>query len=191
MIKIDGNYSDYREDNDEKYPYGKAVAATTPKSTDGTPWRKDFFNDLIGSRQAIFIKAFGKTNRKPSAAPDNAETSDMLDAIMQIIHDCFSSRLFCVEINGTETVISWSTLGVEYDTEKQYAAVVTPAGNYEEFLPFGTECKTDGLHIYPRRLVDGKIIAGTRRKKWGVRKWGVGKWGEFDTMRVNLQFAEI
>ena len=29
MIKIDGNYTDFRDDTDEKYPYGKAVAAST------------------------------------------------------------------------------------------------------------------------------------------------------------------
>lgn len=191
MIKIDGNYTDYREDGDEKYPYGKAVAASTPKSTDGTPWRKEWFNDLHGSRQAIFIKAFGKTGRKPSNTPDNAENSDLLDALLQIIQDSFSSRIFSLEISGEDAVVSWTDLGVEYDAEKTYSAIVTPAGNYEEFLPFGTECKADGLHIYPRRLINGKIAAGTRRKKWGIKKWGVDKWGDFDAMRVNLQFEEI
>ena len=190
MIKIDANYTDYRDDSDVKYPFGKAVSASTPNSTDGTPWRKELFNDLHGARQAIFKKAFGNA-RQPTNTPDNAENSDTLDAILQLIQDAFSSRLFSVEISGTETVVSWETLGISYNAEKTYAAVVTPNGNYEEFLPFGTECQNDGLHIYPRRLVNGKVVAGTRHKKWGTRKWGIGKWNDYDTMRVNLQFQEI
>ena len=191
MIKIDGNYTDFRDDTDEKYPYGKAVAASTPNSTDGTPWRVMLFNDLHGARQAIFKKAFGSTERTPSNQPDNIENSDLLDALLKIISDAFSSRLFSVEISGTDAVIPWGDIGIDYDAEKTYAAIVTPAGNYEEFLPFGTECKSDGLHIYPRRLINGKIVSGTRHKKWGTRKWGVGKWNDYDSMKVNLQFAEV
>ena len=183
MIKIDGNYTDFRDDTDAKYPYGKAVAASTPNSTDGTPWRAMLFNDLHGARQAIFKKAFNGT--------DNIENSDLLDAILKIISDAFSSRLFSVEISGTDAVIPWDDIGVDYGAEKTYVAIVTPAGNYEEFLPFGTECKADGLHIYPRRLINGKVVPGTRHKKWGTRKWGIGKWNDYDSMRVNLQFAEV
>lgn len=175
MIKIDGNYTDFRDDTDAKYPYGKAVAASTPNSTDGTPWRVMLFNDLHGARQAIFKKAFNGTERTPSNQPDNIENSDLLDALLKIISDAFSSRLFNVEISGTDAVIPWGDIGIDYDAEKTYAAIATPAGNYEEFLPFGTECKSDGLHIYPRRLINGKIVSGTRHKKWGTRKWGVGK----------------
>ena len=119
------------------------------------------------------------------------EESDILDAILQLIQNAFSSRLFSFEISGTDALIPWNDLNIEYDAEKNYAAIVTPAGNYEEFLPFGTECKSDGLHIYPHRLINGKIVSGTRHKKWGKRKWGVGKWNDYDSMKVNLQFAEV
>lgn len=190
MIKIDANYTDYRDDTDEKYPFGKAVAASTPNSTDGTPWRKELFNDLHGARTAIFKKAFGNT-RQPTNTPDNTENSDLLDAILQLIQDAFSSRIFSVEVTGEETVVSWETLGVSFDASKTYAVIATPAGNYEEFLPFGTECKNDGVHIYPRRLINGKIVSGTRHKKWGTRKWGIGKWNDYEAMHVNLQFQEI
>ena len=90
MIKIDGNYTDFRDDTDEKYPYGKAVAASTPNSTDGTPWRVMLFNDLHGARQAIFKKAFNGTARTPSNKQDNIEESDILDAILQLIQNAFS-----------------------------------------------------------------------------------------------------
>ncbi len=190
MIRIDGSYTDFRDDTDEKYPFGKAVAASTPNSTDGTPWRKEMFNDLHGARTAIFKKAFGN-RRQPTNTPDNMENSDTLDALLKIISDAFSSRLFSFEISGTDAVIQWADIGIDYDAGKTYSAIVTPAGNYEEFLPFGTECKADGLHIYPRRLINGKIVAGTRHKKWGTRKWGTGKWNGYDSMRVSLQFAEV
>ncbi|MBO7583080.1 MAG: hypothetical protein J6T20_04760 [Treponema sp.] len=190
MLKIDANYTDYRDDTDPDYPFGKAIPASTTDSTDGTPWLDKMFNDLHGARTAIFKKAFGNT-RQPLNIPDNIENSDTLDAILKLIQDAFSLRLFSVEISGTETVVNWETLGVSYDPEKRYAAIATPLGNYEEFLPFGTECKNDGLHIYPRRLINGKIVPGTRHKKWGTRKWGIGKWNDYDTMRVNLQFQEI
>lgn len=190
MLKIDANYTDYRDDSDPDFPFGKAVSASSPGSTDGTPWRALWFNDLLGARTAIFKKAFGN-DRQPSNIPDNLDASDMLDAILQLIQDALASRMFSLEISGVEYVVSWGTLSVNYDPLKTYAAIVTPVGNYEEFLPFGTECKSDGLHIYPRRLINGKIVPGTRHIKWGVRKWGVGKWGEFDTMKVNLQFAEV
>lgn len=191
MIKIDANYTDYRDDRDPLYPYGKAISSSTPGSTDGTPWLETFFNDLIGTRQAIFVKAFKNTDRHPSNTADNIESSDIVDALLKIIQDSFSSKLFVFEISGTDAVIPWDDIGINFDAEKNYAAIVTPSGNYEEFLPFGTECKSDGLHIYPRRLIDGKIIPGTRHVKWGTRKWGVGKWNDYDTMKVNLQIQEI
>ena len=150
-----------------------------------------FFNDLHGARQAIFKKAFGGTTRNPSNQPDNVENSDLLDALLKIIGDAFSSRFFSFEISGEDAVISWGDIGIDYDATKTYAAIVTPAGNYEDFLPFGTECKTDGLHIYPRRLINGKIVPGTKHKKWGTRKWGVEKWNDYDSMKVNLQFVEL
>lgn len=191
MIEIDGSYTNYRDDTDPRYPYGKAVPTSTSKSTDGTPWRATWFNDLIGSRQAIFVRAFGKTGRQPSNTPDNAEQSDILDALLHIMKNSFSLQLFSLEVSGIETIIPWTALDISYDVEKNYAAIVTVSGNYEEFLPFGAECKTDGLHIFSRRLINGKIVSGTRKVKWGTRKWGIGKWNDFDTIRVNLQFQEI
>ena len=191
MLKIDATYSDYREDSDPDFPYGKAVPTTTPGSTDGTPWLDTWFNDLNGARQALFVKAFAGSGRTPSNAPDNIENSDVLDSILKIIQDSFSSKLFVFEISGTDAVIDWADLGITYDANKTYCAIATPQGNYEEFLPFGTECKNDGLHIYPRRFENGKIVPGTRHVKWGTRKWGIGKWNDYESMKINLQFQEV
>lgn len=84
MIKIDHNYTDYRDDTDPKYPGGKAVNATTVESTDGTPLLADWMNDINGALQAIFIEAFGDIN-KVSGKPDNVRESDVLKAIKEII----------------------------------------------------------------------------------------------------------
>ncbi|MBQ4025939.1 MAG: hypothetical protein II611_11210, partial [Treponema sp.] len=94
MLKIDANYTDFRDDTDVAYPYGKAVPATSPGSIDGTPWRALWFNDLLGARTAIFKKAFGTTARQPSNVPDNMDSSDVLDAILRIIQDALNSRIF-------------------------------------------------------------------------------------------------
>ena len=87
MIKIDQNYTDYRDDTDPKYPGGKAINATTAESTDGTPLLADWMNDINGALQAIFIEAFGDIN-KVSGKPDNVQESDVLNwlhkAIIQV-----------------------------------------------------------------------------------------------------------
>lgn len=84
MIKIDQNYTDYRDDTDPKYPGGKAVNATTTESTDGTPLLADWMNDVNGALQAIFIEAFGNID-KVSGKPDNVQESDVLKAVKEII----------------------------------------------------------------------------------------------------------
>lgn len=86
MIKIDQNYTDYRDDTDPKYPGGKAVDATTSEGTDGTPLLADWMNDINGALQAIFIEAFGNIN-KVSGKPDNVRESDVLKAIKKITQD--------------------------------------------------------------------------------------------------------
>lgn len=86
MIKIDQNYTDYRDDSDLKYPGGKAVNATTSEGTDGTPLLADWMNDINGTRQAIFIEAFGDINGV-SGKPDNVQESDVLKSIKKITQE--------------------------------------------------------------------------------------------------------
>lgn len=78
MLKIDANYSDYRDDTDtENYPGGKAVATSTPLSIDGTPWLSSLFNDIMGARQALWVAAFGSIDGISNSA-DNVKKSDTL-----------------------------------------------------------------------------------------------------------------
>lgn len=186
MLKIDANYSDYYDGTDADYPAGKAVDASATDSIDGTPWLAAWFNDLNGARQAVFKKAFGDVSGM-SGKPDNANASDFLDAILKLIQTAFDEKIFRMSVTGEETVIAWSVLGLTYDASANYAVIATPAGNYKEFLPFGAEAQGDGIHIYPRRLINGRIEGGTRHVTWGARTWGDGLWNDFASMDVNLQ----
>lgn len=95
MIKIDHNYTDYRDDTDPKYPGGKAVNATTAESTDGTPLLADWMNDINGALQAIFLEAFGDIE-KVSGKPDNVQESDVLKAIKKITQE-YTDQINAVE----------------------------------------------------------------------------------------------
>ena len=83
MIKIDENYTDYRDDTDPKYPAGKAINASSEDSVDGTPILASLINDINGFRQAAFMVAFGGFGAL-SGVPDDAFKSDTLDAINKI-----------------------------------------------------------------------------------------------------------
>lgn len=191
MFKIDENYSDYVDKSDSaNYPFGKAKNSTSSDSIDGTPWTADIFNDLHGARQAVFRKAFG-SEKELSGEPDNANKSDFLDAIEQLIKNAFLSRAFVVEATGVETVIAWSELEITYDSGKTYSVIAAVHGNYEEFLPLGVTTDEYGIHIFARRLVDGGIVAGTRAAKWGERKWGVGKWMSYGPVKVDLRVEAV
>ena len=95
MIKIDRNYTDYRDDTDPKYPGGKAVDATTEEGTDGTPLLANWMNDINGTRQAIFWEAFGDINGV-SGKPDNVQESDVLKAIKKITQE-YTDQINAVE----------------------------------------------------------------------------------------------
>jgi hypothetical protein len=213
MIKIDTNYDDYTDNTDPAYPGGKAYDTSTSDSEDGTSWKADLFNDLMGARQAIIVAAHGTFII--SGLPDRVGASDLLDALKIVMskvadHDVspqfILSRLLTVdgvgsgldaeflgghpldyfqprssagyfvkEISGPETVIPWTEINIAYSPEKVFCIFISAHGLYREFLNFSYQTKEDGLHVFPERLVDGKIVPGTRRKMWGVGKWGEGK----------------
>jgi hypothetical protein len=82
MIRIDENYTPYREDNDPAYPGGKAVPAPAGNSIAGTPWRAGFFNQIMGFFQAASVEAAGSF--EVSGVPDKVGNSDILSAIKVI-----------------------------------------------------------------------------------------------------------
>jgi hypothetical protein len=79
MIRIDENYSPYREDNDPAYPGGKAVSAPTGNSIAGTPWRASLFNQIIGFFQAAIVEALGSFSI--FGEPDKVGHSEVLSAL--------------------------------------------------------------------------------------------------------------
>jgi hypothetical protein len=97
-----------------------------------------------------------------------------------------SSSGFLIKlISGAETVIPWLELGVDYSFGKDFIIFISAHGLYKEFVSFPYDVQDDGLHVFPQKLLNGKLVGGTRMKKWGIGKWGEGtiyvpgrKWGE-------------
>ena len=92
MLRYDGSYSSYYRAPDSYYPEGSAIDSSSDETLDGTPYKKGFFNDVIGFMQAIFHRAFGNPHvagsivtRDVSGASDNAVSSDALDALDAVI----------------------------------------------------------------------------------------------------------
>lgn len=65
------------------YPWGSARNITTPGDGTGTPWEAAIVNDFLGLQQALLTRA-GVT---PSGTPDNATTSQYVDAILSLQAD--------------------------------------------------------------------------------------------------------
>ena len=187
MIKLDATYSDYRDDSDPDYPGGKAVDASTTESLDGTPYKKNWMNDINGFRQALWVAAFGSIDGL-SCVPDRVGASDSLKSMIKLIANIHDGMYKTATITGEETVVTWAALGL---SEAMYQIIIQAAGNYSEFLPFGYLLSGDGVHIFPHRLVDGKILNSTRRKKWGSCKWGSIKWGAYASMPINIIIKEV
>jgi hypothetical protein len=130
-----------------------------------------------------------------------------------------AAGFFVTLICGPETVIPWTEFGVEYELGMDFCVFITAHGNYPDYVSFPYEIKHDGVHVYPQRLIRGKLTAGTGRKKWGIgkwgegreyvpgKKWGMGKWGEgkwsasrivggeawgvYAPMPINIQMKEV
>ena len=86
MIKLDRTYSDYTDINDEKYPGGKAINASSSESFDGTPILADLVNDFAGFFQALVTDAQGSL-AGISGYPENIQRSDVLLALKKLITD--------------------------------------------------------------------------------------------------------
>lgn len=65
---------------DANYPYGSAKNDSTGTTGDGTPIRKPWMDDIYGFFQALLKRA----NITPSGTPDNANVSQLADAVATI-----------------------------------------------------------------------------------------------------------
>ena len=116
MIRIDENYTEFRDDNDPDYPGGKAVDAPTPDSFEGTPFMARWMNDVNGFRQAVFREAFGSLDGI-SGEPDNANKSDTLAAIEKLLLDGITTGATATfVIDSSEALEAWAnnTPGNDY-----------------------------------------------------------------------------
>lgn len=86
MIKLNKDYSDYTDVDDNNYPEGKAIDASSSDSFDGTPLLAAYMNDDIGSKQALFKKAFGSTDGI-NGKPDNVNESQFVEALEKFSDD--------------------------------------------------------------------------------------------------------
>ncbi|MBD5437705.1 MAG: hypothetical protein HDR37_03905 [Treponema sp.] len=86
MNYYDERYSAYFAAPDANYPLGSAVDSTSEDNLDGTPYLAAFFNDVIGSMQAVIFGVFGK-DYKVSGSPDSCGKSDVWDAIKKFVND--------------------------------------------------------------------------------------------------------
>ncbi len=68
-------------DTDPDYPYGKAQNVALAGDGTGTPWEERLVNDIFGFQQALL----GAAGATPSGTPDNATTSQYLDAVIFLI----------------------------------------------------------------------------------------------------------
>jgi hypothetical protein len=130
-----------------------------------------------------------------------------------------TAGFFVTHVCGPATVIPWTEFGIEYERDMVFCVFITAHGNYPDYVAFPYEVKSDGIHVYPQRLINGKLVAGTGRKKWGTgkwgtgkqhvpgKKWGMGKWGEgkwdasrivggeawgvYAPMPINIQLKEV
>ena len=81
MINLNEQYPNKTAGVTANYPFGQARNVTLPGDRKGTPWDQALVNDLIGFQQAAMKAA----NMVPSGVPDNANTSQVLEALLKII----------------------------------------------------------------------------------------------------------
>lgn len=81
MIKLNEQYPNKTAGVTANYPFGQARNVTLPGDRKGTPWDQALVNDLLGFQQAAMKAA----NMVPSGVPDNANTSQVLEALKNIL----------------------------------------------------------------------------------------------------------
>jgi hypothetical protein len=83
---------------DANYPQGKARNITVAGDGTGTPWDAALVNDWLGFFQGILASA-GIT---PSGSPDNAVTSDYVDALIYLIKNTTFTEGILVQGTGLQ-----------------------------------------------------------------------------------------
>lgn len=189
MINLDSEYSNYYDLSDPKYPRGKAVDAETDEGIDGTPYLAKWMNDVLGSKQAVFKKAFGSLD-DVSGVPDNIAESDFLNALLKIVSDSFKNRIYQFETEKSEFVIPWENLGRVWNSEKKYIVFVQIAES-NKFTCCKTKVTQDGIKVIVSEMENGKEKPIAETAKFGSFLWGEKKWGESLPYKINIIVQEV
>lgn len=193
MFHLNQEYSDYVDMSDkDNYPNGCAIDATTDEGVDGTPYTARWRNNIQGAMEALWYAAFG-THSGITKKPDTVFDSDILRSLLRLIDNAIGNMVQQVSITGYETVVSWNTLGINYDEQKKYAVLALLGEQYTGFLPLQAVAKGDGVHIYATYISEetGKVVKGTRLVCWGEKNWGAYNWGENVAMAANIIIREV
>lgn len=190
MLKMDSTYSQYYELNDPGYPGGKAVDASTDEGIDGTPYKADWMNDVIGAFQALFIDAFGPGSiNQITGEPEKVGNSDIVRAIHRIINNEDTKKYYQKEVYDGDT-LSWSEFDKTFDKEKTYIVFATVVNSDGDLLPVRTIINSLGIKFVIREIVDGKVQSAANSLKFGAFKFGEKKWGESASFTVNIIIKE-
>jgi hypothetical protein len=116
----------------------------------------------------------------------------LLEAIKELFNTEFSKVFRHFIINGYKTSITWSQLGITYDSNKYYVAFADVSEKFENLYFLQTEITSTGVDIYCRHFDEDKnIMDGTEQIKWGEKNWGAFNWGENIDMTINLIIREV
>lgn len=190
MIKMDSTYSQYYDITDPGYPGGKAVDASTDEGIDGTPYKADWMNDVIGAFQALWIDAFGNGSIDDiSGVPEQVGNSDIVRAIKKIINNSDKEKYFQKEIYDGDT-LTWADFDKVYDRNKKYIVFATVVNADGDLLPARTIVNSLGIKFVIREIVDGKVQSAANSLKFGTFNFGNKKWGETASFTVNIIIKE-
>jgi hypothetical protein len=185
MIRIDDDYSQYHIDDDPHYPGGKAKPTSEPNRIDGTPWRALFFNTILGFFQALIMCAYDAFI--VSGDPDNADDSDLLDAIIQIMVNTLNTQVAPDRATITN-ILKELDLRLQ-DSPKNNNAYGRKNGAWESVIP-GTRQELEIIiQTLSTFLTDAPLDGKTYGRKNGV--WaeasGGGAAGDADAIK-SLKF---
>ncbi|MDR2786554.1 MAG: hypothetical protein LBB83_11645 [Treponema sp.] len=111
MIKIDAKYTDYFDNTDPLYPYGKAVDTSNGDAEDGTPYKADWMNDVDGFHQAAIVEG----QVQISGVPDRTGASDILNALKKIMSACIGIEVTAEKILALLLTVDGAGSGLDAD----------------------------------------------------------------------------
>lgn len=190
---------------DANYPYGKAQNVTVEGDGTGTPFEADLVNDLLGFQQALLVEA----DITPSGTPDNANTSQYLEAVRVVggkrllIHralrewqavalpyqanprDCHYPFLVSPKLPNMQSTIfavGWNTAdSARFSYARSFDGTVFDAEPVGASTTEGSRCVATGA--------DGEFISGVVGSGQVVSHTELGRIKDFETLPTDTPSA--